>query len=131
MSASSVRVEAAPDGPSVLVVEDEGLVRELIVETLREAGCAVTEAASADEAVCALKRAAAPDILVTDVKLPGTMNGIALAERIRRTLPRMKVIVTSGHAAPEDARNVADCFLAKPFALKELVGEVRMLAATH
>ena len=131
MSASSVRVEAAPDGPSVLVVEDEGLVRELIVETLRDAGCAVTEAASADEAVCALKRSAAPDILVTDVKLPGAMNGLDLAERMRRTLPRMKVIVTSGHAASEDARNVADCFLAKPFALKELVGEVRLLAAMH
>jgi two-component system, response regulator PdtaR len=131
MSASSVRVEAAPDGPSVLVVEDEGLVRELIVETLRDAGCAVTEAASADEAVRALKATAAPDILVTDVKLPGAMNGLDLAERVRRTLPRMKVIVTSGHAAPEDARNVADCFLAKPFALKELVGEVRLLAATH
>jgi CheY-like chemotaxis protein len=115
----------------VLVVEDEGLVRELIVETLREAGCAVTEAASADEAVRALKRAAAPDILVTDVRLPGAMNGLDLAERVRRTLPRMKVIVTSGHAAPEDARNVADCFLAKPFALRELVGEVRLLAATH
>ena len=131
MTASSVRKSAAPDGPSVLVVEDEGVVRELIAETLREAGCAVTEAASADEAVCALKRSAAPDILVTDVKLPGTMNGLDLAERVRRTLPRMKVIVTSGHAAPDDARNVADCFLAKPFALKELVGEVRSLAATH
>ena len=115
----------------MLVVEDEGLVRELIVETLREAGCAVTEAASADEAVRTLKETAAPDILVTDVKLPGQMNGIDLAERVRRTLPRMKVIVTSGHAPPESARFVADAFLAKPFALKELVGEVRHLAPGH
>ena len=131
MIASSDHKRAAPDGPSVLVVEDEGLVRELIVETLRDAGCAVTEAASADEAVRALKASAEPDILVTDVRLPGAMNGIALAERVRRTLPRMKVIVTSGHAASEEARNVADCFLAKPFALKALVGEVRLLAAMH
>ena len=55
----------------------------------------------------------------------------ALAERIRLTMPRMKVIVTSGHAAPEDAAGVADAFLAKPFALKELVSEVRLLAAAH
>jgi CheY-like chemotaxis protein len=115
----------------VLVVEDEGLVRELIVETLREAGCAVTEAATADEAVRVLRTFAAPDVLVTDVKLPGGMNGIDLAERIRRTLPGMKVIVTSGHAPPESAARVADAFLAKPFALKELVGEVRSLAAMH
>ena len=131
MTASSVHKSAAPDGPRVLVVEDEGLVRMLIVETLREAGCAVIEAATADEAVRMLKCAAEPDILVTDVKLPGVMSGIDLAACVRRTLPDMKVIVTSGHAAPEDARNVADCFLAKPFALKELVGEVRLLAAMH
>lgn len=131
MSASSIPIEAAPAGPSVLVVEDEGLVRELIVETLREAGCAVTEAATADEAVRALKATAAPDILVTDVKLPGLMNGIDLAASVRSALPRMKVIVTSGHAPPQDAARVADAFLAKPFALKELLGEVRLLAAAH
>jgi CheY-like chemotaxis protein len=131
MSAYSAQYQVTSAGPSVLVVEDEWLVRALIVETLREAGCAVTEAASADEAVRALKASAPPDILVTDVRLPGTMNGLALAESVRRTLPRMKVIVTSGHAAPEDAARVAHAFLAKPFALRELVIEVRALAATH
>ncbi len=127
MTAFSAHDQTAPVGPSVLVVEDEGIVRALIVETLRDAGCAVTEAASADEAVRALKTAAQPDVLITDVKLPGALDGVELAARIRKDLPRMKVIVTSGHASPENARHVADAFFAKPFELKRLVGEVRTL----
>ena len=127
MTAYNAQHEAAPLGPSVLVVEDEGMVRALIVETLREAGCEVTEAASADEAVRALKSAATPDVMITDVRLPGAMDGVELAQRVRQTLPLMKVIVTSGHASPETC-HVADTFLAKPFELKRLVGEVRILA---
>jgi CheY-like chemotaxis protein len=127
MTAYFAEDKAAPAGPSVLVVEDEGIVRALIVETLRDAGCAVTEAASADEAVRALKAAATPDVLITDVKLPGSTDGVELAARVRRTQPQMKVIVTSGHAGPDSARDVADAFLAKPFELTQLLGQVRML----
>jgi CheY-like chemotaxis protein len=128
MTAFSDKYETAPIGPSVLVVEDEVMVRALMVETLREAGCAVTEAASADEAVRALRAVTAPDIMVTDVRLPGAMDGVELAARVRRTAPWIKVIVTSGHASAENARGVADAFLAKPFELQRLVGEVRTLA---
>ncbi|HEX3405959.1 MAG TPA: response regulator [Caulobacteraceae bacterium] len=129
MTAFSVHDEAAHTGPNVLVVEDEVMVRELIAETLRDAGCEVSEAANADEAVRALRATAVPDVLITDVKLPGRMNGVELAACVRRVQPRMKVIVTSGHASAENARYVADAFLAKPFELKQLVGKVRSLAA--
>jgi len=128
MTAYSVH-EAAPARPNVLVVEDEVMVRDLIAETLRDAGCAVTEAASADEAVRALRATATPDVLITDVMLPGRMNGVELAACVRRTRPRMKVIVTSGHAPAENARYVADAFFAKPFELRQLVGQVRSFAA--
>jgi CheY-like chemotaxis protein len=128
MTAFSADDHAVQAGPSVLVVEDEVMVRALIAETLRDAGCAVTEAATADEAVRALKAAAVPDVMITDVKLPGRLNGVELAACIRRSQPRMKVIVTSGHAAAENARYVADAFLAKPFELKQLVRQVQSLA---
>jgi len=128
MTAYSIHDDPARAGLNVLVVEDELMVRALIAESLRDAGCEVTEAASADEAVLALRATAAPDVLITDVKLPGRMNGVELAACVRRTQPRMKVIVTSGHAAAENARYVADAFLAKPFELKQLVGQVRSLA---
>jgi CheY-like chemotaxis protein len=129
MTAFSAHDETARDGPSVLVVEDEVMVRVLIAETLREAGCEVTEVANADEAVRALKSTAAPDVMVTDVKLPGGMNGVDLAACLRRTRPQMKVIVTSGHATAENTRHVADAFLAKPFELSKLVGQVRSLTS--
>lgn len=128
MTAFSVPNRTVAGGPTVLVVEDEVMVRALMVETLRDAGCAVTEAASADEAVRALKVVAPPDVMVTDVRLPGAMDGVELAACVRRTAPRTKVIVTSGHASAEKARGVAHAFLAKPFELKRLVGEVRTLA---
>ena len=128
MTKYSAHDKAAPAGPSVLVVEDEVMVRTLMVETLRDAGCAVTEAATADEAVRVLRAVAAPDVMVTDVRLPGAMSGVELAASVRRTAPRMKVIVMSGHASAENARGVADRFLAKPFELQRLVGEVRTLA---
>lgn len=128
MTASSVRDEPTQAGPNVLVVEDEIMVRALIVETLRDAGCAVTEAGTADEAVRALRARAAPDVMITDVKLPGAMNGVELAACVRRSQPQMKVIVTSGHAQAENTRHVADAFFAKPFELQRLVGKVRSLA---
>jgi len=128
MTAYSIHDDPARAGLNVLVVEDELMVRALIAESLRDAGCEVTEATSADEAVLVLRATAAPDVLITDVKLPGRMNGVELAACVRRTQPRMKVIVTSGHAAAENARYVADAFLAKPFELKQLVGQVRSLA---
>jgi CheY-like chemotaxis protein len=128
MTAFSVCNQPPQAWPNVLVVEDEVMVRALIAETLRDAGCAVTEAATADEAVRALRAKAVPDVMITDVKLPGAMNGVELAACARRAQPRMKVIVTSGHAAAGDTRHVADAFLAKPFELRQLVGKVRSLA---
>jgi CheY-like chemotaxis protein len=128
MTAFSVCNQPPRAGPNVLVVEDEVLVRALIAETLRDDGCAVTEVGTADEAVRALKSAATPDVMITDVKLPGAMNGVELAACVRRAQPQMKVIVTSGHAPAGDARHVADAFLAKPFELRQLVGKVRSLA---
>ena len=113
---------------TVLLVEDDVLVRMTLAESLREATCEVMEAASSDEALRLLACAPAPDILVTDVKLPGAMDGVELAARARQIEPGLKIIVTSGHAAPGEVRDVADAFLAKPFHLHQLLGEVRALA---
>jgi len=131
MTALRVEAEVAPAGigARVLVVEDDVLVRALVSETLREAGCEVIEATTADEAVAVLRAIVAPDVLVTDVKLPGDLDGMQLAAKVRQTMPLTKVIVTSGHASVEAAKSVAHVFLAKPFELWRLVGCVRTLAA--
>ena len=99
----------------------------MVSESLRRAGCEVFEAASADEALDVLSTSSGPDVLVTDVKMPGAVDGLELASRARQACPGLKVVVTSGHALAQNASGLADAFLAKPFALKHLVGRVRAL----
>ena len=130
MTALRIEAEREPAGigQRVLVVEDDVLVRALVAESLREAGCEVIEAATADEAVEVLHAIDPPDVLVTDVRLPGAVDGRQLALRVRATMPDTKVIITSGHAAAEIMDGVAHVFLPKPFELWRLVGQVRTLA---
>jgi CheY-like chemotaxis protein len=113
--------------PMVLVVEDEILIRMMVSESLRHAGCEVFEAASADEALEVLAASDGPDVLVTDVRMPGAVDGLELAARVRKARPGLKVVITSGHAPAQNTEGLADAFLAKPFALEHLVGRVRAL----
>ena len=112
----------------VLVVEDEVLIRMLVAETLRQDGCDVMEAASADEALALLGAADAPDVIVTDIRMPGRASGLDLAERARRQNPRIKVVIASAYH-PECCRpGAADAFLTKPYGLQEVVEHVHALA---
>jgi CheY-like chemotaxis protein len=113
--------------PTVLVVEDEVLIRMMMSESLRQAGCEVLEAGSADEAFDVLAAPNGPDVLITDVRMPGTIDGLELAFHARKARPGLKVVITSGHAPAQNTDGLADAFLAKPFALESLVGRVRAL----
>ena len=116
--------------PVVLIVEDEVLIRMLLSEALRQAGYDVIEAADADEAIEVMHASVGPDILITDVKMPGSVDGFGLAAYVRRAKPGLKVIVTSGHAGPDGAIGVADVFLPKPYDLGQIVQQVRALTET-
>jgi CheY-like chemotaxis protein len=111
----------------VLVVEDEVLIRLMLADSLRDAGCEVVEAASADEALVVLDAAAAMDVMITDVRMPGRADGLQLASRMRVEHPELKIIVTSGQASGDCGH--ADGFLLKPYGLAEIVERVRCLAA--
>ncbi|MGD0019557.1 MAG: ATP-binding protein [Candidatus Limnocylindrales bacterium] len=124
---------SAPQPPArgtetILVVEDEPSVRRLAVLGLRSNGYMVLEAANAAEAL----RIAATEhdiaLVVSDVIMPG-MHGPELAARLSKVRPKMKVLLTSGHAdAPEafrDAEGRAIPFLAKPFTPDRLAHRVR------
>ena len=118
--------DAAPQ-PTVLIVEDEVLIRMLLSEALRQEGYAVVEAANADEALSVLESSPSPDVLITDVKMPGSIDVFELAAYVRRTKPELKVIITSGHASPDRAIGVADAFLPKPYDLALIVQRLRTL----
>ena len=76
-------IAARAASPVVLIVEDEILIRMLLCETLRLAGYVVIEAANAEEAVVVLHASLDPDILITDVKMPGAIDGFELAAYVR------------------------------------------------
>jgi two-component system, response regulator PdtaR len=84
----------------ILVVEDQTLVRMFMTDFLDEAGFKVFEAVSADEALTVLE--ARPDVqaVVTDIEMPGSMNGIALAKMVRGRWLGIGVVVTSGRQRP-------------------------------
>jgi CheY-like chemotaxis protein len=102
---------------SVLLVEDEVVLRALLAETLRAAGFSVIEAANADEAWAYLEACAGDvDLLFSDVSMPGSMDGIALMKRVRNAFPSIKILITSGNLGPVDL-NAFDGFVQKPFTL--------------
>jgi CheY-like chemotaxis protein len=113
---------------TVMVVEDEALVRMVTVEILSEAGYRVLEAADASEAVPILDSEADVDILVTDVGLPG-VNGRQLAEMARQSRPELKVLFVTGYGynagLGSDALRPGMEVLSKPFTTQSLVIRVR------
>jgi CheY-like chemotaxis protein len=118
--------------PTVLVVEDDVLVRNLVAAYLRECGFDVIEANGADEAIRVLQAEVQVDILFSDVQMPGSMDGFGLAQWVRRERPWLKVILTSG--AARTAKEASDLcehgpFLAKPYNHAELERHIRSLLA--
>lgn len=118
--------------PTVLVVEDEVLIRMAVSDYLRECGFHVIEAGSADEAIEVLKADTAVDIVFSDVNMPGSLDGFGLAQWIRRERPQLKVILTSG--VSRKAREAGDLcedgpFLDKPYHHGDLERHIRQLLA--
>ena len=114
-----------PETATVLVVEDDFLVRICAADALSEAGFQVLEAADAPEALALLDRAPV-DVVFTDVNMPGEFDGLGLAERVARRWPGVAVVVTSGRGFPNGLAAGAR-FVPKPYmpdALPGLMDEV-------
>ncbi len=126
---------AAPGGlasartPRVLVVEDEILLRLDLAEELRAHGYAVIEAASADEAREILAARPEVDVVLTDVQMPGTMDGVALARLIGERWPAVKVVVISGAWRPGMNAPWLSAVLHKPVPSATIVRLVDRLTA--
>lgn len=114
--------------PVILIVEDEFLLRLDSAETIEHAGFEVIQAANADEAIAILT--ARPDIHVvfTDIQMPGSMDGLKLAQFVRDRWPPIKIIATSGHVVVgDDDLPTGSVFLPKPYRGAELVARLREL----
>ncbi len=116
--------------PTVLVVEDEVLLRLTVAEELRANGIGVLEAANADEALALLQSQVAVNLVLTDVRMPGSMDGLALANLLRRTRPGLKLIIASGHLPDLGPRGIAEAFIHKPYNLPIVVKQIKALLAS-
>ncbi|ESQ92818.1 response regulator [Asticcacaulis benevestitus] len=113
---------AANPGSSVLVVDDETALRFPISELLRDAGVIVVEAGNADEALAYLWADRTIGVVFSDVRMPGSMDGIGLAEVIETNFTDVRVILTSGNVPSQ-----IDPFrqiIAKPYDLDEVLAQI-------
>jgi CheY-like chemotaxis protein len=123
--------EGLPRGTeTILLVEDDRIVRDHTEAQLVGLGYRVTTASSADEALRLARLIGRPDLLVTDVMLAGGMNGRQLAQKMRARWPDLRVLCVSGYTdgvLPEMVDGLSDgmYFLAKPFRRSDLAYKLR------
>lgn len=116
--------------PVVLIVEDEFLLRMDAVDMITAAGFEVVEAGNADDAIEILEARLDITVVFTDIQMPGSMDGLKLAQAIRGRWPPIKIVATSGRVnvretdLPEGGR-----FLPKPYSPTEITGMLRELTS--
>jgi len=114
--------------PTILIVDDEDLVRMVGSDILERGGYRVLEAANASEALRCLECGTEVMVLFTDVQMPGTPDGLGLARLVHDRWPQVKILIASGRAAPEPGELPDEgLFLSKPYRaddLLELVGDL-------
>ena len=113
----------------VLVVEDEPLIRTVLIDAFEEAGFIVLDASDGDHAVQMLEQNAnRVCALFSDINLPGSMNGVLLAKHARNHWPWIGVVLASGRPKPDKSampENVE--FFQKPYAISSIIQHVREL----
>ena len=112
----------------VLVVEDEMLLRMRAVDMVEDAGFTSVEAVDADEAVAILESRSDIALLLTDIQMPGTMDGLGLAHSVRERWPPIKIILVSGQLKLANIDIPADSrFFGKPLEAKDLIAEMQSM----
>jgi two-component system cell cycle sensor histidine kinase/response regulator CckA len=110
---------------TILVVEDEPAVRQLVSAALRRAGYSVVEARDGEHALTLFDQHNAEiDLLLTDLRMP-QMDGAELIRRLRARAPKLKVICVSGYPGSGIDLSVTGHYLAKPFSKADLLNKVR------
>jgi two-component system, response regulator PdtaR len=112
---------------TVLVVDDEATIRLLAKTFLDEANFKTLVASSADEAIEVLERRNDIQALITDVEMPGSMDGVRLANTVCERWPPIAIIVMSGQWREPDSLPKKSRFFQKPFQPKEIINAVHEL----
>jgi CheY-like chemotaxis protein len=111
---------ASLEGARVLLIDDNESLRQVTAALLMSYGCTVEAFACADDALRRVLRSPDFDVVLTDVLMPGGMDGVALARRLRQELPQLPVVLISGHSG-DVALTDGFRFLRKPCSPEALV----------
>jgi CheY-like chemotaxis protein len=118
-------------GETVLVIDDEPVVRMLVVDVLEELGYAALEASDGPEGLKVLQSKARVDLLISDVGLPGGLNGRQVADAARALRPDLKVLFITGYAENAVLNNGhlehGMHVVTKPFAVEDLARRIRAI----
>lgn len=115
----------------VLVVEDNPLQRMMAVALLEAAGFHAIEAANALDAVLVLERRTDVKALLTDVDMPGGMNGLMLAALVQSRWPQIGIVIVSGHTRPAVERLPAgSSFFTKPYRSDDILDALGVMCQT-
>jgi CheY-like chemotaxis protein len=110
--------------PTVLVVEDEVLIRDLVCEELTDAGFEVIQVGTADAAIAVLEARQDVHLIFTDIDMPGSIDGLKLAAAVRDRWPPVHIIITTGKARPLTVPANA-LFIPKPYLGRNVVTAMR------
>ena len=125
----ALSVADAGRGETVLVIDDEPTIRQLVVEVLEEAGYVVIEAGDGPAGLQILRSDTRIDLLISDVGLPGGLNGRQIADAARATRPALKVLFITGYAENAVVGNghldAGMQIITKPFAVAAFTRKVR------
>jgi two-component system, response regulator PdtaR len=111
------------DKLTILVVEDEAIIRMGTVHMLQDAGYTVLETHNADAAIQILEARNDIRVVITDIKMPGTLCGLRLARTIRNRWPPIHLIVASGLSAPTEKEFPRMArFIRKPYTAEHVLG---------
>lgn len=112
---------------TVLVVEDEPLIRLTLIDALEDAGFMVLEAGTADEALDIINDKTI-NLLFTDIQMPGENSGLDLAHAVADRFPEAGIVIASGRLTPADVDLPASAeFFAKPYDLSAIVDRLNSL----
>lgn len=119
----------SPPPPAILIVDDEPLIRLHLADFFADEGFEVFEAENAEQAIAAMEAHSGIRIVLTDVQMPGSMDGVMLAHYIRDRWPPTVLVVASGAVALEEgALPSRAAFVSKPFDPRFVLGEIERLS---
>jgi DNA-binding NtrC family response regulator len=110
--------------PVVLLVEDEVLLRVTTADELRDRSHVVIEAANADEAIRTLQSKVPVHVVLSDIRMPGEKDGVALAYWIHEHHPNLAVILVSGDTPPVISVGVTEAFFPKPYVVSDVAERI-------